>query len=151
MADLNPMVPGDVPYPQYSVTTTEQIDNGLQITKGRVYTKDGDGRLIVVSTTLSQGIFQAKATPTAVAVEANQDSVQVLSPRTRMIFTDAVGGLVAGEDVLVVANTTNVISGLKSSILYIGKIFEIYTRNTDSSRKIVSVATDRVVVETVQA
>ena len=151
MADLNPMVPGDVPYPQYSVTTTEQIDNGLQITKGRVYTKDTDGRLIAVSTTLANGIFQAKATPTAVAVEANEDSVQVLSPRTRMIFTSAAAGLVAGQDVLVVANTTNVISGVKSSILYIGKVFEIYTRNADSSRKLVSAINDRVVVETVQA
>lgn len=151
MADLNPMEPGDVPYPQYSVTTTQQIDNALQITKGRVYTKDGDGRLIAVTTTLSQGIFQAKATPTAVAVEANEDSVQVLSPRTRMIFDDQVGGLVAGEDVLVVADTANIISGLKSSILYIGKVFEIYTRNTDSTKKIVSVIGDKIVVETVQA
>lgn len=151
MADLNPMEPGDVPYPQYSVTTTQQIDNALQITKGRVYTKDGDGRLIAVTTTLSQGIFQAKATPTAVAVEANQDSVQVLSPRTRMIFTDAVGGLVAGEDVLVVANTTNVVTGAKTSALYIGKVFEIYTRNTDSTKKIISVIGDKIVVETVQA
>lgn len=151
MADLNPMEPGDVPYPQYSVTTTQQIDNALQITKGRVYTKDGDGRLIAVTTTLSQGIFQAKATPTAVAVEANEDSVQVLSPRTRMIFDDQVGGLVAGEDVLVVADTANIISGLKSSILYIGKVFEIYTRNTDSTKKIISVIGDKIVVETVQA
>ena len=151
MADLNPMEPGDVPYPQYSVTTTEQIDNGLQITKGRVYTKDTDGRLVVVSATLAKGIFQAKATPTAVAVEANQDSVQVLSPRTRMIFTNVPGGLVAGEDVVVVANTTNVVTGLKSNVLYIGKVFEIYTRNTDSSKKIVSVSGDKVVVETVQA
>lgn len=151
MADLNPMEPGDVPYPQYSVTTTEQIDNALQITKGIVYTKDTDGRLVVVSTTLAKGIFQAKATPTAVAVEANQDSVQVLSPRTRMIFTNQAGGLVAGEDVIVVANTTNVVTGLKTNILYIGKVFEIYTRNADSSKKIVSAAGDRVVVETVQA
>ena len=150
MTDLNPMEPGDVPYPQYSVTTTQQIDNALQITKGIVYTKDTDGRLVVVGATLEKGIFQAKATPTAVAVEANEDSVQVLSPRTRMIFTDNVGGLVAGEDVLVDPNTLFVTSGLKSNALYIGKVFEIYTRNTDSSKKIVSVSSDKVVVETVQ-
>lgn len=151
MADLNPMVAGDVPYPQYSVTTTEPISDTLQITKGRVYTKDAAGRLIVVSTTLDNGIFQAKATPLLPAVVADDDKVQCLGPRTRMIFTDAVGGLVPGEDVLVVANTTNIVTGAKTSALYIGKVFEIYTRNTDSTKKIVSVSSDRIVVETVQA
>lgn len=151
MADLNPMVAGDVPYPQYSVTTTEPISDTLQITKGIVYTKDAAGRLIVVTTTLDNGIYQAKATPEAPADVAFDDSVQTLGPRTRMIFTDAVGGLVPGEDVLVVANTTNIVTGAKSSALYIGKVFEIYTRNVDSSKKIVSVATDKIIVETVQA
>jgi len=151
MANLNPMVAGDVPYPQYSVTTTEPISDTLVILKGVVYTKDAAGRLIVVTTTLEKGIFQAKATPLLPAVVANDDKVQVLGPRTRMIFNDTVGGLVAGEDVIVVANTTNIISGLKSSILYIGKVFEIYTRNTDSSKKIFSESGDQVIVETVQA
>ena len=151
MADLNPMVAGDVPYPQYSVTITRPISDTLQITKGIVYTSDAAGRLIVVTTTLENGIFQAKATPLLPAVVANDDAVQVLTPRTRMIFDDAVGGLVPGEDVLVVANTTNIVTGLKSSILYIGKVFEIYTRNTDSTRKLVSVVDDKIIVETVQA
>lgn len=151
MADLNPMVAGDVPYPQYSVTTTEPISDTLVILKGVVYTKDAAGRLIVVAATLDNGIFQANATPLLAAVVANDDKVQCLGPRTRMIFNDTVGGLVPGEDVLVVANTTNIVTGAKSSDLYIGKVFEIYTRNTDSTKKIVSVATDKVVVETVQA
>ncbi len=151
MADLNPMVPGDVPYPQYSVTVTEQISDALQITKGIVYTKDAAGRLIVVTATLDNGIFQAKATPLLPAVVANEDAVQCLAPRTRMIFTDAVGSLVVGEDVIIVANTINVVTGAKSDALYIGKVFEIYTRNTDSSKKIVTEVGDRVIVETVQA
>ncbi len=151
MADLNPMGPGDVPYPQYSVTTTEQISNALQITKGVVYTKDATGNLIVVALTLANGIFQAKATPETAAVLANNDSVQCLGPRTRMIFDDAVGSLVPGQDVILTANTTNVVTGLKTSALYIGKVFEIYTRNVDSSKKIVSEAGDQVIVETVQA
>lgn len=151
MADLNPMKPGDVPYPQYSVTDTSPISDALQITKGIVYTSDGAGNLIVVSTTLAKGIFQAKATPEAPAVLANDDRVQVLLPRTRMLFDDAVGGLVPGEDVLVVANTTNIVTGANTSPLYIGKVFEIYTRNTDSSKKKVSVAGDEIVVGTVQA
>lgn len=151
MTNLNPMGPGDVPYPQYSVTITEPISDTLQITKGIVYTKDAAGRLIVVSTTLANGIFQAKGTPLLPAVAADNDSVQCLGPRTRMIFGDTVGGLVPGEDVIVVANTTNVVTGAKTSDLYIGKVFEIYTRNTDSSKKIVSEANDQVIVETVQA
>ena len=151
MADLNPMVSGDVPYPQYSVTVSPQISDTLQITKGRVYTKDAAGRLIVVTTTLDQGIFQAKATPLVAAVAANEDKVQCLTPKTRMIFDDTVGGLVAGEDVIVVADTSNVVTGAKTSALYIGKVFEIYTRNTDSTEKIVSVSGDKVIVETVQA
>jgi len=151
MADLNPMVAGDMPYPQYSVTTTEPISDTLVILKGVVYTKDAAGRLIVVSTTLDNGIFQAKATPLLAAVVANDDKVQCLGPRTRMIFNDTVGSLVPGEDVIVVANTTNIVTGAKTSDLYIGKVFEIYTRNTDSTKKIVSVSGDKIVVETVQA
>lgn len=151
MADLTPLVPGDDPYPQYSVTTTQQISNALQITKGRVYTKDAAGRLIITAATLDQGIFQAKATPTAVAVAANEDAVQVLSPRSRIIMDDTVGSLVEGEDVILVANTSQVVTGAKTSALYLGKVFEIYTRNADSSRKIVTVANDQVIVETVQA
>jgi len=151
MPDFTPLVPGDDPYPQYNVTTTQQISNALQITKGRIYTKDAAGRLIITAATLSQGMFQAKATPTAVAVSANQDAVQVLSPRSRIIMDDAVGGLVVGEDVLIVANTSNVVTGAKTSALYLGKVFEIYTRNTDNTEKIITVATDQVIVETVQA
>lgn len=151
MPDFNPMVPGDVPYPQYSVTTTEPIDDGLQITKGVVFTKDPAGRLVVVSTTLNFGIYQAKATPEAVAVQANNDEVQTLGPRTRMILIDSAGGLVPGQDVVVTPNTDEVVSGLKSDVLYIGKVFEIYTRSLDSTKKIIAAAGDRVVVETVQA
>ena len=151
MPILNPMVAGDVPYPQYSVTTTEPISDQLVILKGVVYTKDAAGLLIVVAATLDNGIYQAKATPLLPAVLADGDEVQTLGPRTRMIFDDAVGGLVPGEDVIVVADTTNIVTGPKTSALYIGKVFEIYTRNTDSTKKIVSVSGDKIVVETVQA
>jgi len=151
MADLNPMVAGDVPYPQYSVTVTRPISDTLQIVKGVVYTSDAAGRLVVVSTTLDNGIFQAKATPLLPAVAADDDAVQVLTPRTRMIFDDIAGGLVPGEDVIAISNTTNIVTGSKTSALYLGKVFEIYTRNTDSTRKLVSVSGDKIIVETVQA
>ena len=151
MPDFTPLVPGDDPYPQYNVTTTQQISDALQITKGVVYTKDAAGRLIVVASTIDQGMFQAKATPTAVAVAADQDAVQVLGPRSRIIMDDTVGGLVVGEDVILVVNTSQVVTGAKTSILYMGKVFEIYTRNTDNTEKIITVANDQVIVETVQA
>lgn len=151
MPDFTPLVPGDDPYPQYNVTTTQQISDALQITKGRIYIKDAAGRLIVSATTLSQGMFQAKATPSAVAVAANQDAVQVLGPRSRIIMDDIVGGLVVGEDVILTANTSQVVAGAKTSALYMGKVFEIYTRNTDNTEKIITVANDQVIVETVQA
>ena len=92
MAELNPLKTGDVPYPQYSVTVTQEIDAGVTILKGVIYTKDAAGRLIITASTLDQGIFQAKATPTAIAVVANEDAVQVLSPRSRIIRDDTVGG-----------------------------------------------------------
>lgn len=151
MAILDPMVPGDVPYPQYSVTTTEPISDTLQIEKGVVYTKNAAGNLVPVVTTLALGIYQAKATPENPAVIADDDRVQCLGPRTRMIFTDPTGGLVPGQDVDVTPATTDVETGTKASLLYIGKVYEIYTRNADSSKKKVSEAGDRVVVETVQA
>ena len=151
MPNLNILVEGDVPYPQYSVTTTEEISDTLQILKGVVYTKDAAGRLIVVATTIARGLFQAKATPENPADVANEDAVQVLGPRTRMILGDQVGGLVVGDDVILVANTKNIVTGAKVSPLYVGKVFEIYTRNVDATKKKVTVATDKVIVETVQA
>jgi len=149
MAELNPLKAGDVPYPQYSVTTTEPIFELLQILKGVVYTKDPAGFLVPVVATLAKGIFQAKATPTTIPVSSGDDSVQVLTPRTRMIFNDVAGGLVTGDDVIVVADTTNIIAGAKSSDLYIGKVFEIYTKDAQGTKKIVAGAGDLVIVETV--
>ncbi len=151
MADLTPLVPGNDPYPQYNVTTTQQISASLIITQGKIYTKDSAGRLILATTTLSQGMFQAKATTTTAAVVADKDAVQVLGPRSRIIMGDAVGGLVVGEDVLMVTNTSNVVTGAKTSNLYLGKVFEIYSVNTDATRKIITSSGDQVIVETVQA
>lgn len=151
MPDFNPLVAGDDPYPQYNVTTTMPISDTLVILKGVVYTVDAAGRLIVVTTTIDNGLFQAKATPESAAVVADDDAVQVLGPRTRMILNDTVGSLVPGEDVILVANTSNIVTGAKTSALYVGKVFEIYTVNADSTKKLVSESGDKIVVETVQA
>ena len=151
MPNFNPLEAGDDPYPQYNVTTTMPISDTLQITKGVVYTVDAAGRLGVVTTTIDNGLFQAKATPVAPAVVADEDAVQVLGPRTRMILNDQVGSLVPGEDVILVANTANIITGAKTSALYVGKVFKIYTVNSDSTNKLVSESGDKIVVETIQA
>jgi len=151
MANLNPLLPGDVPFPQYSVTTTENT-TAVQYTKGIVYTKDSAGRLVDVGTTLATGIYQAAATPTLVSVE--DDELQVLGPRTRMILqVENLITLHAGEDVVVVPTTNKVDSGTKDDILHIGRVFEIYTKDAQGTKQISITGDDSnpvfVIVETV--
>ena len=38
MPNLNPLEPGDVPYPQYSVTTTVDLESSETFDKGKIYT-----------------------------------------------------------------------------------------------------------------
>lgn len=150
MADLNPMVSGDVPYPQYSVVTTQNIDAGVTILKGVIYTKNTDGELVVSTGDLTKGIYQATATPTTNVPALVGDEVQCLGPRTRILMADSAGGLVAGDNVINTTNTNEVtVIGVTTGVNYIGRVFEIYTRNTDSSKKIVAAAADLVVIETV--
>lgn len=153
MANFNPLLPGDVPYPQYSVITTQNT-TAIQYTKGVVYTKDTNGRLIAVSATLAPGIYQAAVTPTLASVL--DDKIQVLGPRTRMILQveDSVT-LHEGEDVIVIINTNKVTSGAKTSNLYIGKVFEIYTKDENGTKQLSVLGSDSdpvfVIVETVGA
>ncbi len=157
MPDFNPQEPGDDLYPQYNVTTTMPISADLQILKGVVYTTDAAGRLVDVAdvTPLTvKGIFQAKATPEGVGVLLNDDRVQVLGPRSRMILKGLTAGLNPGDDVIIDdtgGQYDEVVEGPKSSAAYIGKVFEIYTKNSDSTKKDVSEVGDLIVVETVQA
>jgi len=146
MPNLNPLLPGDTPYPQYSVTITQKT-TAIQITKGVLYTKDAAGRLIVPTTTLETGLFQSKVTPSAVS--AVDDGVQVLAPRSRILLQDIVGGLVEGDDVLLTVGTDQCVTGAKTSLLYIGKVIEIYTKDTNGNKKQVTAANDYVIVDTV--
>lgn len=150
MPDFNPANPGDLVYPKYAVVTTQPISAALQINKGRLYESDAAGNLIP-ATDLSNGFFQAAVTPVAVSGGAGEDFVQVNGPRTRMMFTDPTGSLVIGEDVLYVAGTTDVVTGLKTDVLYVGKVFEIYNLQSDNiSQKYLSEVGDKIIVETVQ-
>ena len=151
MPDFNPANPGDLVYPKYAVVTTEPISAALQITKGRVYMADSSGNL-VPATSLAKGFFQAMDTSPSVSGGAGEDFVQVCGPRTRMLFTDPNGGLVVGEDVVYVVGTTDIATGLKTDVLYVGKVFEIYNLQSDNiSQKHLSDVGDKIIVETVQA
>lgn len=150
MPDFNPANPGDLVYPKYAVVTTEPISAALQINKGRLYEADASANLIP-ATDLSNGFFQAMDTPVAVSGAAGEDFVQVAGPRTRMMFTTQTANLKVGQDVIYVAGTTDIIGGIKTSVLYVGKIFEIYNLQSDNvSQKYLTAVGDKVIVETVQ-
>ncbi len=149
MANLNPMVPGDVPYPQYSVTTTMDIKVGQTIDKGKLYSQEGSPVGLEEPATFLGGLFQAKASVTTPAVAG--DKVQVLTPRSRMLLRDSAGDLYIGRHVHGVVGTDRAIRGDPGDTLYIGRVFEIYTRNVDGTKKTNSAVGDFVVVETVGA
>lgn len=152
----SPLKIGDEPYPQYSVTTSEYIKQSVAITKGYIYTKDSNGRLIVpVSTTsvadLTKGIYQAKSDASAPSAE-DTDRVQCLNSRSRILIK-ADANLVVGQDVdLKSASTTTtqdkVMAGVHPHTKgHLGKIFEIYTKGTDGAIKQKTADNDLVVVD----
>jgi len=151
MPNLNPLVTGDIPFPQYSVTVTQEILAGVTIIKGRIYTKNATGELVVSTGNLTKGIYQAATTPTINVPAIAGDEVQVLAPRTRMLFVDTVGGLVEGDNV---DNSTDtdavVVVAITTGVAYVGRVFEIYTKDsTTGNKKKVAAAGDLVIVETV--
>jgi len=152
MADLNPMVPGDVPYPQYSVTQTLPVV-ATTFVKGTLLGVNVNGQLNAIEpSNLNKGLFQATADFDNTGADPGENSLQVLSPRTRMIFIADDNDLVVGSDVVFTVNDTDgahIDIGSKTSPKYVGKVFEIYTRNADSTRKTVAATGDRVIVETV--
>jgi len=150
MANLNPLTSGDVPYPQYSVTTTQEIEPGITILKGVIYTKNAAGNLVVNTSDLVKGIFQARETPTVNVPAIAGDAVQVLGPRSRILM-QATGNLVEGDDVDNLPNSNRVIfvAGTDDDE-YIGRVFEIYTKDeATGSKKKVAVTDDFVIIETV--
>ena len=150
MAELNPLKAGDVPYPQYSVTITQEIETGVTILKGVIYTKNATGNLAVSTGDLTKGIYQARVAPTVNVPALAGDKVQVLGPRTRILLVDSAGGLVEGDNV---DNTTNtdevVIAANTTGTAYVGRVFEIYTKDADGNKQKVAVAGNLVIVETV--
>ena len=154
MADLNPMAPGDVPYPQYSVTQTVDLGAGGTFTKGHINTLNATGLLISTDpSSFALGLYQITADADNSGASTAENSIQVLTPRTRMIVIADDATPVLGHDVIFDDNDTDgahVVAGLRSNALYLGKVFEIYTRNADGTRKKIPAAGDRLVIETVQ-
>lgn len=161
MPNINPLKQGDVPYPNHSNVISKYIKNALALAKGYIYTSDSSGRLILpLSSTsiadLSSGIFQAMDTYPAPTAE-DTDTGQVLTDPSWIIMQDPTGGLVVGSEVeLYSSSSTTTANQVMIAVQphtkgYIGKIHEIYTKNTDGSRKEITAANDLVVVRTGQA
>ena len=150
MPNINILDDGDVPYPQYSVTQVQGLTIGIQLVKGKIYTKNPVTGLIIVTdpTNFDAGMFQSLVKTDIDSVV--DDEAQFLLPRSRIIRRIKDGEtLVSGEDVSLDGATGFIISGAKTDALYLGKIFEIYTRNNDLTKKKITVNGDRVVIDTV--
>jgi hypothetical protein len=156
MPNTTPLGIGDVPYDQHSTTKTNVIKQSVAITKGYIYTPDGEGRLIVpVSTTsvadLTKGIFQARESVTAPSAE-DADKVQGLVPKSRIILKGA-ANLVEGQEVeLSSSGSTTTQDKCMAAASprtkgFLGRIFEIYTKNTDGTNKQKTADNDLVVIE----
>lgn len=151
-----PLVPGDVPYPQYSVTDSEFLKNAVPSTKGEVMTLDAAGRLIAVVTAtsvadLTRGAMQALVTKVAPTAE-DTDEIQVMKQRSRIVIKADVN-LSPGDDVdlkAVTSTTTpdKVMKGIAPRGKgYLGKIFQVYTLGTDGVKKQFTADDDLVIVD----
>jgi len=150
MPNINILDDGDVPYPQYSVTQVQGLTIGIQLEKGKIYTKNPVTGLIIVTdpTDFDVGMFQSLVKTDIDSVVG--DEAQFLLPRSRIIRRIKDGEtLVSGEDVSLDGATGFIIAGAKTDALYLGKVFEIYTRNTNLTKKKITVDNDRVVIDTV--
>jgi hypothetical protein len=153
---MSPLGIGDKPYPQDLKVKQKYITLGLAISKGLIYTSDVNGRLIVpISTTgvadLSLGIFQAADVAPA-PVANDTDTVQTFTNKSRIILK-APAGLVEGQDVelsssgSVTTQDTCMAAVFPRTKGFLGRIFEIYTKNTNGSIKEITALNDLVVIE----
>ena len=151
MTNVNPHVEGDSIYPQYDVTRTQDLEVGTILVKGKIYTKLATGLIAkaVITTTLAKGLFQSRVV-TDVASLAG-DRAQFFMPKTRIILK-AAANITAGDDVVLVPGiitaTDSVAIGTKASLLHLGRVFEVLTKDANGLPKDVTALNDFVVVET---
>lgn len=150
-----PLVPGDIPFPQYSITDSEFVKDAQAIIKGRIYTLDAAGRLVDVTgaaaiADLTRGAMQAKDKLDAPTAE-DTDEVQVLKHLSRILLKANVN-LSPGDPVelLTVGGAVTpdkvALSVSPRSDGYLGKIFQVYTLGTDGVKKQFTADDDLVVI-----
>ena len=152
-----PLVPGDVPFPQYSTVDSEFLKNAVPSTKGEVMTLDAAGRLIAVVgaaaiADLSRGAFQALVTRVAPTAE-DTDEIQVMKQRSRVVLKANVN-LSPGDEVelktvggVVTADKVQLGAVAARTDGFLGRIFQIYTLGTDGVKKQFSADDDLVIVD----
>ncbi len=150
-----PLVPGDIPFPQYSVTDSEFLKNAVPSTKGEIMTLDAAGRLIAVVgaaaiADLTRGAMQAQVTRVAPTAE-DTDEIQVLKHVSRIVIKANVN-LSPGDPVelLTVAGAVTpdkvALAVTPRTNGYLGKIFQVYTLGTDGVKKQFTADDDLVIV-----
>ena len=156
MPQLEIYVPGDNVFPQYNVTQTVTVAQGVAITKGHIYTMDAAYRLIVPVVAsgvadLSRGIFQAQATLAAPTDAVS--TVQVWGMRSRIALKAPIG-VGPGTMVDIATPTATTITADKVEVVtistgkgYLGRVFNVlakdqygnYLRITDTDNQLVLV------------
>lgn len=152
-----PVVPGDPPFPQYSVVDSEFLKNAVPSTKGNVMTLDPAGRLIAVVgavaiADLTRGAMQAMVTRVAPTAE-DTDEIQVLKQRSRVVLKADVN-LSPGDEVelkcvagVVTPDKVQLAAAAGRTDGFLGRIFQIYTLGTDGIKKQFSADDDLVIVD----
>ena len=152
-----PQVPGDIPFPQYSVTDSEFLKNAVPSTKGNIMTLDAAGRLIAVVgavaiADLTRGGMQATVTRVAPTAE-DTDEIQLLKQRSRIILKADVN-LSPGDEVelkcvagVVTPDKVQLAAVAGRTDGYLGRIFQVYTLGTDGVKKQFTADDDLVIVD----
>ena len=148
--------PGDVFYPQYSVIQRMPIDTNVSITKGRLYTTDGEGNLVVpvAANGFERGIFQSQRDVPADAGPAGTNRVDCFGARSRVGVT-AGDGLGRGDRVRwdYANNKVELLSiagnnPTKTELLQlVGSIYAIHTKASITQSKAKTADGDIVVIE----
>lgn len=122
---------------------------------GRIYTTDGSGRLIVPTAATSEadltnGVLQARATT---VTGDGFTQVQVATAPSRILLKVPAGIKINDKVDLATPTATTVDQekvkkgGNAFSSGYLGRVFEIDTKNTDGSKKLVTVDNDLVIID----
>jgi hypothetical protein len=157
---------GDDIYEQYLVVRTMEIKSAQAVVKGNLMTSDADGRLTPFTAAVNlitnvKGIFQVKADVAAQTYHATTNptrpTVQV-AVAPSWILIEAAADVTAGDRVTLVTPTATTVTTDRvevsadqstdgtNFVSYIGRVYEVFTRDTSGNPKIKTAAGDLVVV-----